>query len=137
MNQTKIKGGCQSGRKVLTHNSKSDLPLVSHFYFLATPNDQYVQPQFTQQVIPSPANEFGVQDPILQHQPISDQYEVKRENTEKTLATKAVGNDYHNPFLRRPKSVRVTVKRFDNLAEDNVDDGTKGWIPIPYPIYKN
>ena len=27
MNQTKIKGGCQSGRKVVTHNSKSDLPL--------------------------------------------------------------------------------------------------------------
>ena len=23
-----IKGGCQSGRKVVTHNSKSDLPLV-------------------------------------------------------------------------------------------------------------
>ena len=23
----KIKGGCQSGRKVVTHNSKSDLPL--------------------------------------------------------------------------------------------------------------
>ena len=28
MNQTKIKGGCQSGRKVATHNSESDLPLV-------------------------------------------------------------------------------------------------------------
>ena len=26
---TKIKGGCQSGRKVVTHNSKSDLPLGS------------------------------------------------------------------------------------------------------------
>ena len=26
--QTKIKGGCQSGRKVVTHNSKNDLPLV-------------------------------------------------------------------------------------------------------------
>ena len=25
--RTKIKGGCQSGRKVVTHNSKSDLPL--------------------------------------------------------------------------------------------------------------
>ena len=24
--QTKINGGCQSGRKVVTHNSKSDLP---------------------------------------------------------------------------------------------------------------
>ena len=24
----KIKGGCQSGRKVVTHNAKSDLPLV-------------------------------------------------------------------------------------------------------------
>ena len=34
MNQTKIKGGCQSGRKVVPHNSKSDLPLeqkVSYF----------------------------------------------------------------------------------------------------------
>ena len=29
INQTKIKGGCQSGRKVVTHNSKSDLPLMS------------------------------------------------------------------------------------------------------------
>ena len=29
INWTKIKGGCQSGRKVVTHNSKSDLPLVA------------------------------------------------------------------------------------------------------------
>ena len=28
INRTKIKGGCQSGRKVVTHNSKSYLPLV-------------------------------------------------------------------------------------------------------------
>ena len=28
INRTKIKGGCQSGSKVVTHNSKSDLPLV-------------------------------------------------------------------------------------------------------------
>ena len=28
INRTKIKGGCQSGRKVVTHNSKSDLPLA-------------------------------------------------------------------------------------------------------------
>ena len=27
-NLTKIKGGCQSGRKGVTHNSKSDLSLV-------------------------------------------------------------------------------------------------------------
>ena len=28
VNRTKIKGGCQSGRKVVTHNSKSDLLLA-------------------------------------------------------------------------------------------------------------
>ena len=28
IDRTKIKGGCQSGRKVVTHDSKSDLPLV-------------------------------------------------------------------------------------------------------------
>ena len=28
VNQTYIKAGCQSGRKVVTHDSKSDLPLV-------------------------------------------------------------------------------------------------------------
>ena len=28
INWTKIKGGCQSGRKEVTHNSKSDLPLA-------------------------------------------------------------------------------------------------------------
>ena len=27
INRTKIKGGCQSGRKVVTHYSKSDFPL--------------------------------------------------------------------------------------------------------------
>ena len=30
INWTKIKGGCQSGSKVVTHNSKNDLPLASH-----------------------------------------------------------------------------------------------------------
>ena len=34
--QTKIKGGCQSGRKVVNHNSKSDLPLVSTSIYLDT-----------------------------------------------------------------------------------------------------
>ena len=28
INRTKIKGSCQSGRKMVTHNSKSDLPLA-------------------------------------------------------------------------------------------------------------
>ena len=28
INRTKIKGSCQSGRKVVTHNSKSYLPLA-------------------------------------------------------------------------------------------------------------
>ena len=31
INRKKIKSGCQSGRKVVTHNSKSDLPLVYYF----------------------------------------------------------------------------------------------------------
>ena len=31
INWTKIKGGRQSGRKVVTHNSKSDLPLNAIF----------------------------------------------------------------------------------------------------------
>jgi len=32
--QTKIKGGCQSGRKVVTHNSKSDLLLAHVLMFM-------------------------------------------------------------------------------------------------------
>ena len=28
INQTKIKGSCHSGSKVVTHNSKGDLPLM-------------------------------------------------------------------------------------------------------------
>ena len=31
INLTKIKGGYQSGRKVVAHNSKSDLPLVNNY----------------------------------------------------------------------------------------------------------
>ena len=30
VNQTKIKGGCQSGKKVALHDSKSDLPLACY-----------------------------------------------------------------------------------------------------------
>ena len=33
LNQTKIKGGCQSGRNGLPHDSKNDLPLVSKLIF--------------------------------------------------------------------------------------------------------
>ena len=32
VNQTKIKGGCQSGRKVVTHDSKSYLPLDEELF---------------------------------------------------------------------------------------------------------
>ena len=28
INRTKIKGDCKSGREVVTHNAKSDLPLI-------------------------------------------------------------------------------------------------------------
>ena len=31
INRTKIKGSCQLGRKVVTHNSRSDLPLVVRY----------------------------------------------------------------------------------------------------------
>ena len=31
LNQTKIKGGCQMGRKVVPNDSRSDLPLVIFF----------------------------------------------------------------------------------------------------------
>ena len=31
INQGKIMGGCQSGRKVVTNNSKSDLPLMNKY----------------------------------------------------------------------------------------------------------
>ena len=32
INRTKIKGGCQLGRKVVTHDSKSDMPLIQSTY---------------------------------------------------------------------------------------------------------
>ena len=33
INRTKIKAGCQSGRKMVTHNCKSDLPLPNIFCY--------------------------------------------------------------------------------------------------------
>ena len=38
INQTKIKGSCQSGRKVVTHDSKSDLPLCALHSLAAAEN---------------------------------------------------------------------------------------------------
>ena len=74
------------------------------------------------------ANHYGIQDPILQDQPLLpavNQYEVKRENE---------GIYQDNPFLvgrghRQPKSIVMTIKKLDN-------DGSQGWVPIPYPLYK-
>ena len=42
INQIKIKCGCQSGRKVVTHNSKSDLPLDSSKVLCLAPVDAHV-----------------------------------------------------------------------------------------------
>ena len=79
---------------------------------------------------PQLANQFGVQDPILQDQPLLPQapYGVKRDNGQKQPAS--VGQD--NPFLRHrhPKSITVTMKRLDG------DYGRQGWVPIPYPLYR-
>ena len=36
INRTKIKGGCQLGRKVVTHNSESDLPIgISNYTYVS------------------------------------------------------------------------------------------------------
>ena len=103
--------------------------------------DQYVQPattnfnqHTTHHVLPS-ADQYGIHDSVLGHQPITNHYEVKRENQKQTLPA-TVGND--NPFLRNraPKSVRVQLKRLDSLQSKKSDDGSEGWIPIPYPIYR-
>ena len=44
INQTKISGGCKSGRKVVTHDSKSDLTLIpmygSFFKYSYAPNSR-------------------------------------------------------------------------------------------------
>ena len=37
VNQTKIKGGCRTGRKVLPHDSNSDLPLVKQLHHWRKP----------------------------------------------------------------------------------------------------
>ena len=36
INRIKIKGGCWSGRKVVTHNAKSDLPLLLAMFAATT-----------------------------------------------------------------------------------------------------
>ena len=48
MNLTKIKGGCQSGRKVVPHNSKSDLPLVATVVSIGITIKIPMQPRFMQ-----------------------------------------------------------------------------------------
>ena len=47
INRTKIKGGCQSGRQVVTHNSKSDLPLSHNSIKLINVQFTLVNVQFT------------------------------------------------------------------------------------------
>ena len=75
---------------------------------------------------------------------MSNQYEVKREQPHQRLPS-TVGND--NPFLRRPKSIKVNVKRLDSIRKRNIQNdnqryvkeerrGQAGWVPIPYPVYK-
>jgi len=99
---------------------------VSTIRFASVTNGNYAQqiPVYT-------GNAFGIQDPIIQHQPvISNQYNTKRESIPQHVT--GTGND--NPFLsnRQPKSITATIR----TNHRNDDDGTKGWIPIPYPLYK-
>ena len=49
INPTKIKGGCQLGRKVVGHNSKSDLPL----------NRELTQPASNREIIWSNKEKLG------------------------------------------------------------------------------
>ena len=56
MNQTKIKGGCQSGRKVVTHDSKSDLPLVRLPRLF---NKTNILTNITQRILEKNSNEMG------------------------------------------------------------------------------
>ena len=44
INRTKIKGGCQSGRKVVTYNSESDLPLHNCKWYIEKKWIIYIHP---------------------------------------------------------------------------------------------
>ena len=44
MNRTKIKGCCQSGRNVVTHNFKSDLPLEKQGFYASLINEMHISP---------------------------------------------------------------------------------------------
>ena len=46
INPTKIKGGCQSGRKGIAHNSKSDLPLSWQDWVVVMFFERKLQPGF-------------------------------------------------------------------------------------------
>ena len=46
INQTKIKGGCQPGRKVVTQNSKSDLPPSKLHVKIATADENQLLSDF-------------------------------------------------------------------------------------------
>lgn len=132
-------GGHVTHDHQVAHHQSQPLPPNSGYTYQANFNDQ-LSTGHSGPILSSANDQYGhgIHDPILQHQPVSNQYEVKRENPKQILATTAVGNDV-NPFLRRrPKSVQVTVKRRDSLRRtgDDDQDGRKGWVPIPYPIYK-
>lgn len=105
----------------------AEAPLHVHNSGHLTPvNQQYQQPQ-------QPAVNYGVADPVLQYQPVSNQYEIKRENYRQHSD---IGND--NPFLRRPRTLKVSVKTLSNHRSDEEyeeDEGSNGWIPIPHPVY--
>ena len=82
INQTKIKGGCQLGRKVVPHNSKSDLPLTTKLFCL-----------FQNQETP--------QEVWLFYLTIQQNWNVFRNNV-------VIGKDYGNVgFEVDPKSWRV------------------------------
>ena len=83
--------------------------------------------------ISNTADSYGIHDPIIQHQPINSGYhQAKRENHKQTV----------NPFLRSspktkrrtPKSIRLNVKRIEGKKDE---DGSQGWVPIPYPLIKS
>ena len=76
VNQTKIKGGCQSRRKVVPHDSKSDLPLVRSLSLgctYSTPDSQQTHHakhlSFFDEVEASNRNEYVPSTPICMYMP--------------------------------------------------------------------
>ena len=111
INRTKIKGSCQSGRKVITHDSKSDLPLEFEIFFFFSYNKSH---QSLLDRVPI----WSLWKPLPFRRSVIHLPKTKTSLTLKKMTTMTIGKGNINVFSNHQRALRSIFKYLIKWQQD-------------------